>query len=108
MGGILATVASLILSISLIQLANGYIGTLIGIRLAAAHVEPDPRNGVCNLHGRDLRDVRRRAIHAQPYGPDRFRSVRARRDPVLRRPHDGVHDAGRPTGACPGLPPESR
>ncbi len=40
MAGILATVGSLILGISLIQLANGYIGTLIGIRLAAAHVEP--------------------------------------------------------------------
>lgn len=40
MAGILAAVGSLILAISLIQLANGYIGTLIGIRLAAAHVEP--------------------------------------------------------------------
>jgi MFS family permease len=40
MAGILAAVGSLILGISLIQLANGYVGTLIGIRLAAAHVEP--------------------------------------------------------------------
>jgi MFS family permease len=40
MGGILAAVGSLILGISLVQLANGYIGTLIGIRLAAAHIEP--------------------------------------------------------------------
>lgn len=40
MGGILAAVGSLILGISLIQLANGYIGTLIGIRLSAAHIEP--------------------------------------------------------------------
>jgi MFS family permease len=40
MTGIFAAVGSLILSISLIQLANGYIGTLIGIRLAVAHVEP--------------------------------------------------------------------
>jgi MFS family permease len=37
---ILANVGSLILGISLIQLANGYIGTLVGIRLAAAEVEP--------------------------------------------------------------------
>jgi MFS family permease len=36
----LASVGSLILGISLIQLANGYIGTLVGIRLAAAEVEP--------------------------------------------------------------------
>ena len=34
-----AAVGSLILGISLIQLANGYIGTLIGIRLADAHVD---------------------------------------------------------------------
>jgi hypothetical protein len=40
MAGIVAAVGSLILGISLIQLANGYIGTLIGIRLATAHVEP--------------------------------------------------------------------
>src|SRR5215475_12708870 len=40
MGVILASVGSLILGISLIQLANGYIGTLVGIRLAAAEVEP--------------------------------------------------------------------
>ena len=40
MAGTLTAVGSLILSISLIQLANGYIGTLIGIRLAAAHIEP--------------------------------------------------------------------
>src|SRR5882724_7332287 len=40
MAGIFAAVGSLILGISLIQLANGYIGTLIGIRLAAAHVDP--------------------------------------------------------------------
>src|SRR5262245_35859679 len=40
MAGILAAVGSLILGISLIQLANGYVGTLIGIRLAAEHVEP--------------------------------------------------------------------
>lgn len=33
-------IGSLILAISLIQLANGYIGTLIGIRLGAAHLEP--------------------------------------------------------------------
>jgi len=33
-------IASLILGISLIQLANGYIGTLISVRLAAAHLEP--------------------------------------------------------------------
>jgi MFS family permease len=38
--GILAAVGSLILGISLVQLANGYIGTLVGIRLAAAHIEP--------------------------------------------------------------------
>lgn len=37
---ILAAVGSLILGISLIQLANGYTGTLIGIRLSAGHVEP--------------------------------------------------------------------
>lgn len=36
MGGILFAEASLILGISLIQLVNGYIATLIGIRLAAA------------------------------------------------------------------------
>ena len=40
MPGIVAAAGSLILGISLIQLANGYFGTLIGIRLAAAHVEP--------------------------------------------------------------------
>jgi MFS family permease len=40
MGGIFAAVGSLILGISLIQLANGYIGTLIGVRLAAEHIEP--------------------------------------------------------------------
>jgi MFS family permease len=40
MAGIVAAVGSLILGISLIQLANGYIGTLIGIRLATAHVDP--------------------------------------------------------------------
>jgi MFS family permease len=40
MAGIVAAVGSLILGISLIQLANGYIGTLIGIRLADAHVDP--------------------------------------------------------------------
>jgi len=40
MADILAAVGSLLLGISLIQLANGYLGTLIGIRLAAAHVEP--------------------------------------------------------------------
>jgi len=40
MAEILAAVGSLLLGISLIQLANGYLGTLIGIRLAAAHVEP--------------------------------------------------------------------
>jgi len=40
MVGIFAAVGSLILAISLIQLANGYMGTLIGIRLATAHVEP--------------------------------------------------------------------
>src|SRR5262245_51754174 len=40
MAAILAAVGSLILGISLIQLANGYIGTLIGVRLAAEHVEP--------------------------------------------------------------------
>jgi len=40
MAGIVAAVGSLILGISLIQLANGYIGTLIGIRLAAAHIDP--------------------------------------------------------------------
>jgi MFS family permease len=40
MAGIAAAVGSLILGISLIQLANGYIGTLIGIRLAEAHVDP--------------------------------------------------------------------
>ena len=39
MAGIIAAVGSLILGISLIQLANGYIGTLIGIRLAGAHVD---------------------------------------------------------------------
>ena len=38
--GILAAVGSLILGISLIQLANGYIGTLIGVRLALAHIDP--------------------------------------------------------------------
>ena len=40
MTGIVTAVGSLILGISLIQLANGYIGTLIGIRLADAHVDP--------------------------------------------------------------------
>ena len=40
MPSIFAAVGSLVLGISLIQLANGYIGTLIGIRLATAHVEP--------------------------------------------------------------------
>src|SRR5215470_9711042 len=40
MPSIFAAVGSLVLGISLIQLANGYIGTLIGIRLAVAHVEP--------------------------------------------------------------------
>jgi MFS family permease len=40
MSGLVAAAGSLILGISLIQLANGYIGTLIGIRLAAAQVEP--------------------------------------------------------------------
>ena len=40
MAGIVTAVGSLILGISLIQLANGYIGTLIGIRLASAHVDP--------------------------------------------------------------------
>jgi MFS family permease len=39
MPSIFAAVGSLILGISLIQLANGYIGTLIGIRLASAHVD---------------------------------------------------------------------
>ena len=39
-GGILGAVGSLILGISLIQLANGYIGTLIGVRLALAHIDP--------------------------------------------------------------------
>ena len=33
-------IGSLILGISLIQLANGYVGTLIGIRLGLEHVEP--------------------------------------------------------------------
>jgi MFS family permease len=40
MAGILGAVGSLVSGISLIQLANGYVGTLIGIRLAAAHVDP--------------------------------------------------------------------
>src|SRR4029077_14279192 len=40
MKAILVSVGSLILGISLIQLANGYVGTLVGIRLAAAEVEP--------------------------------------------------------------------
>jgi MFS family permease len=40
MSAILAAVGSLILGISLIQLANGYIGTLISVRLGAAHLEP--------------------------------------------------------------------
>lgn len=40
MPGIFAAVGSLILGISLIQLANGYIGTLIGIRLASEQVDP--------------------------------------------------------------------
>jgi MFS family permease len=39
MPSIATAVGSLILGISLIQLANGYIGTLIGIRLAQAHVD---------------------------------------------------------------------
>jgi MFS family permease len=38
--GILLAEGSLILGISLIQLVNGYIATLIGIRLAAAGVDP--------------------------------------------------------------------
>jgi hypothetical protein len=38
--GILAAVGSLILGISMIQLANGYVGTLVGIRLAIAQIEP--------------------------------------------------------------------
>jgi MFS family permease len=37
---ILASVGALIVSISLVQLANGYIGSLVGIRLAAARVDP--------------------------------------------------------------------
>jgi MFS family permease len=37
---VLTAVGSLVLGISLVQLANGYVGTLIGIRLAVAHVEP--------------------------------------------------------------------
>jgi MFS family permease len=40
MSAILAAVGSLILGISLIQLANGYMGTLIGVRLGAANLEP--------------------------------------------------------------------
>ena len=36
----LTAIGSLILGISLVQLANGYIGTLIGIRLAMEQVEP--------------------------------------------------------------------
>jgi hypothetical protein len=40
MPGLFAAVGSLILGISLIQLANGYVGTLIGIRLAVAQIEP--------------------------------------------------------------------
>jgi MFS family permease len=40
MSAIVAAISPLILGISLIQLANGYVGTLIGIRLATAHVEP--------------------------------------------------------------------
>ncbi|HTO60811.1 MAG TPA: MFS transporter [Bradyrhizobium sp.] len=40
LAAIFASAGSLILGISLIQLANGYIGTLIGIRLAVAHVDP--------------------------------------------------------------------
>ena len=40
MSSILAAIGSLILGISLIQLANGYVGTLIGIRLADARVDP--------------------------------------------------------------------
>ena len=36
----LTAVGSLILAISLIQLANGYVGTLVGIRLAIEEVEP--------------------------------------------------------------------
>jgi hypothetical protein len=35
-----AAVGPLILGVSLIQLANGYAGSLIGIRLADAQVEP--------------------------------------------------------------------
>jgi len=40
MTGIFAAVGSLVVAISLIQLANGYMGTLISIRLAGAQVEP--------------------------------------------------------------------
>jgi MFS family permease len=40
MAGVFAAIGSLIVAISLIQLANGYMGTLIGIRLASAQVEP--------------------------------------------------------------------
>ena len=40
MAAILASLGSLILGISLVQLANGYVGTLIGIRLAQEQVEP--------------------------------------------------------------------
>lgn len=40
MVGIIAAVGSLILGISLVQLANGYTGTLIGIRLATARLDP--------------------------------------------------------------------
>jgi MFS family permease len=40
MPSLFAAVGSLILGISLIQLANGFVGTLIGIRLAAAQVDP--------------------------------------------------------------------
>ena len=40
MTGLFAAVGSLVVAISLIQLANGYMGTLISIRLAGAQVEP--------------------------------------------------------------------
>jgi hypothetical protein len=40
MNRIFAAQGSLILGISLVQLVNGYMGTLVGIRVASAGIDP--------------------------------------------------------------------
>ena len=40
MRNILAAVAALLVGISTIQLANGFLGTLVSIRVGAAHFAP--------------------------------------------------------------------